>query len=416
MFRVVFLTSTNKGDLMYIKSGLERLRKRAASLLQIERLLLLFSIVLALVMFGDSLYYSLMAVFFREFGVPLENVGFFISLFFLANAVVSIPAGFISDRLGRKIVITLSLLFLVFVVLGYSLAHTTFQLGMLRLMHGTSFAFIFPIARAYVMDKTTEENRGKTMGAFIFILSISQMAAPAVGGALRDITGSFDILFYIAAAFTVGAAVFLLTVVRDFGTGFDVKKMRLPTRDLIHNRGFLIILLMFGMLFFGAGILIPVTSIFTTEELGMSFTLLGTLFTFYPLIYAISQFTAGALSDRYGRKNLLVYPLFIYAFGMLFAGLSLNYWMFFCVYLFVAAGAAPYSTVAYSLIGDEVSPELRGTASGAITTVQNIGLVLGPLLGSFLASTFNLRVPYLITSCVAFATIAMLFIMLPKGK
>jgi MFS family permease len=102
---------------------------------------------------------------------------------------------------------------------------------------------------------------------------------------------------------------------------------------------------------------------------------------------------------------------------MLLAGLSVNALMFFVAYIFfVAVGNAPYTTVAYSLIGDKVSTELRGTASGAITTVQNASLVLGPLLGSVLAGAFNLRVPYFFTASIAFATIAMLFILLPKEK
>ena len=402
---------------MFVKTGLERVRKRASDFIRLERLLLLFTVVLALVAFGDSLYYSILAVFFQEFGIPVENIGFFISLFFLALSIVSIPAGFISDRVGRKLVITVSLIFLAFVVFGYSVAHTNLQMGILRLLHGASFAFIFPIARAFVMDRTTEDNRGTVMGAYIFVLSLSQMAAPTIGGILRDTTGSFDVLFYIAAALTLGAALFLIVVVRNFGTGFDVRKMKLPTRELIYNRAFMIMLLMFAMLFFGAGILIPVTSIYATQELGMSFSMLGFLFSVYALVYAISQLVAGALSDRFGRKNLLVYPLFIYAVGMLIAGLSVNALMFFVAYIFfVAVGNAPYSTVAYSLIGDEVSTELRGTASGAITTIQNASLVLGPLLGSALAGAFNLRVPYFFTSGIAFATIAMLFILLPRDK
>jgi DHA1 family multidrug resistance protein-like MFS transporter len=412
-----FSSYHKKGDHMFVRTGLGGIRKRASDLFKMERLLLLFTIVLALVTFGDALYYSILAVFFKEFGIPVENIGFFISLFFLALSIVSIPAGFISDRVGRKLVITVSLIFLAFVVFGYSVAHTNLQMGILRLLHGASFAFIFPIARAFVMDRTTEENRGMIMGAYIFVLSLSQMAAPTIGGVLRDITGSFDILFYIAAALTVGAALFLIVVVRNFGTGFEVRKMKLPTRELIYNRSFMIMLLMFAMLFFGAGILIPVTSIYATQELGMNFSGLGFLFSIYALIYATSQFVAGALSDKYGRKNLLVYPLLLYAVGMLLAGLSVNALMFFLAYTaFVAVGNAPYSTVAYSLIGDEVRTELRGTASGAITTVQNASLVLGPLLGSALAGAFNLRVPYFITSCVAFATIIMLFILLPKDK
>lgn len=390
--------------------------KKVVDLLRIETFLLLFSVSLALVVFGDSLYSSFLPLFFQEFDVSVGELGFFFTTFYFTNALVSIPAGFISDRVGRKAVITSSLLFLAAVVFGYSLAETRIHLYVLRAMHGASFGFIFPIARAYVMDKTTEENRGQAMGAFIFIVTLTQMAAPAIGGFVREHTGSFALLFYIAALFSVGAALFLVTAVRDFGTGFAVQKMRLPTRELLQNRAFAVILLMFSMLFFGASILIPILPIFVNQELGMDYIGLGLLFSIYLIVYAVSQWGAGILSDKYGRKNLLVYPLFFYATGILLSGLSTSYTMFFVVYLCVAVGAGPYSTVAYSLIGDTVEQELRGTASGAITTMQNIGYIVGPIVGSALGEATNLRVPFLVTASVGFLTILMLFALLPQDK
>lgn len=394
--------------------GIKDAGRKGVNLFRIEMFLLLFSGALALVVFGDALYSSLISLFFQEFGIPLGEIGFFLTTFSLANALVSIPAGFISDRIGRKTLITGSLLFLAAVVFGYSLAETKMHLYILRALHGASFGFIFPIARAYVMDKTIEENRGQTMGAFIFISTLSSMAAPAVGGFLREQTGSFNPLFYGAALCSVGAVLFLLIAVKDFGTGFTVQKMRLPTRELLQNRVFAVILAMFGMLFFGSSILAPYISIFAKQELGMDYSLLGTLFSVYLLIYAFSQLLAGLLSDRYGRKNLLVYPLFIYAAAILLSGLSTNYWMFFGIYACVAVGAGPYSTVAYSLIGDAVEPELRGTANGAITTVQNIGMFVGPVVGSLLVQVTSIRVPFFAAAVVAFVTIIMLFVILPK--
>lgn len=399
---------------MNIKDAFTRAGKKGANLLRIETFLLLFALALALIVFGQQIFDSFMALFFDEFGVPLGEIGLLFTVFSLTSGFVSIPAGFISDRVGRKIVITTSLFFLAAVVFGYSLAETTLHLYILRILHGASFGFIFPVARAYVMDKTTEENRGQTMGAFVFVITMAQMVAPTVGGVLRDRIGSFDTLFYISAVFSLIAALFLMTAVRDFGKGFQVQKMRLPTRELLHNKVFAVILLMFGMLYFGVGIFAPVMAIFAVKELGMSYSLLGVLFTIYLFWYAISQLVAGSLSDKYGRKTLLVYPLFIYAIAMFVSGLSVNYVMFFFAYLCVGIGAAPYGTVAYSLIGDAVEPELRGTASGAIALVQSVCIAVGPIVGTTLAEATSLRVPFFVTACVAFSTIVMLFVLLPK--
>jgi MFS family permease len=190
--------------------------------------------------------------------------------------------------------------------------------------------------------------------------------------------------------------------------------MGLPTRDLVKNRVFAVILLMFAMLFFANGVLTPIMSIFAFEELGMSYTMLGLLSTFMGIIYAVSQFVAGTLSDHYGRKTLLVYPLFIYAVGVALAGLSINPAMFFLSYMLVGIGAAPYATVAYSYIGDVVRSERRGTAVGTVASLSSTGMIFGPMIGSAIGGFTGLRIPFFVASGMVLLTILMLSILLPK--
>jgi DHA1 family multidrug resistance protein-like MFS transporter len=156
--------------------------------------------------------------------------------------------------------------------------------------------------------------------------------------------------------------------------------------------------------------------IFAVEELGMSYSLLGLLFLLMGPFYAVSQFVAASASDIYGRKNLLVYPLIIYAIAVGVAGFSTHYLMLFFTYMFVGIGAAPYATVAYSLIGDKVAQEKRGTASGAVVSVGAIGSMIGPMVGSAMGGLTSLRVPFFLCSGVVVATIVMLFFVLPQDN
>ncbi|MBU7028154.1 MAG: MFS transporter [Theionarchaea archaeon] len=398
-----------------VKEGTRRLKGAFGNIFRVEALLLLFAIAMTLVAFGESFYGGFIANFLSESGIPREGIGVFFTAFFAASALIAIPAGYISDRIGRKIIVVF-LFALAAVVFSYSLADTKAELLLLRAVHGAVTAFIFPVARAYVMDKTTEENRGQTMGTFILFTSLAGMMAPTFGGILRDQTGSFNPLFYTAAIFPVMTAIFLLIAVRDLGKGFAVQKMGLPTRELVGNRIFAVILVMFAMLFFASGILTPIMPIFAIEELEMSYTQLGFLSVPMGILYAISQFVAGTLSDRYGRKTLLVYPLIIYVVGIVVAGFSVNYLMFYGAYMLVGIGAAPYATVAYSIIGDVVKQEQRGVASGTVTTLSGTGYIFGPLLGSAIGGIVGLRIPFFLCGLMVVATIVMLFFALPKEK
>jgi MFS family permease len=398
---------------MIIEKAKKTLQKKIGDIFRVELLLLLFAVAMALVTFGESLYTSFMSLFLRDFGIPLVQIGFFFTVFYAANALIAIPAGYISDRMGRTIIIVF-LLILSGIVVSYPLVRSTGQLYLLRAAHGAVFAFIFPVARAYVMDKTSEKNRGQTMGTYVLFCSVASMIAPLLGGIFRDQTGNFNPLFYIAALFPLITILILITSVRDLGRGFALQKMSLPTRELVRNKVFAVILLMFTMLFFTNGILTPIMSIFAFEELGMSYTMLGLLGTFMGVIYAVSQFVAGTLSDHYGRKSLLIYPLFIYAVGVALAGLSITPSMFFFSYMLVGVGAAPYATVGYSYIGDVVQSERRGTAVGTVTSLSSIGMIFGPMIGSAIGGFAGLRIPFFAASGMVLLTIFMLFILLPK--
>jgi len=382
---------------------------------RVVTILLLFIIAVALVSFGESLYPASLSLFLNESGIPVAEIGVFFTAFFAASALIAIPAGYISDRLGRNIIIVF-LFALAVTVFSYSLADTGGELLLLRAVHGAAAAPIFLIARAYIMDKTTKKNRGRIMGTFGLLTGAAGIVAPTFGDSLRDQTGGFNPLFYTAAIFPVIAAILLLIVFKDMRKGFTAQKMMQPHRKLFSNRSFIVILVMFAVLYFASSILSPIMPIFAVRELGMSYTQLASLSLYIGIFYAASAFMGAVLSDFFGRKNLLVYPLIIYAAAVFVAGLSVNYQMFFDAYILVAIGAAPYVVVAYSLIGDVVEQEHRGTACGVVALINALSGVAGPPLGSAIGEVVGLQIPFFVCSLMVGLTAVMLFFVLPQDK
>jgi len=389
--------------------------KKARQMVGVDITIILFCIAVALAMFGESIYIVFIPNFFSESGIPVAEIGIFFTVFYVVNALISIPAGYMSDRMGRNIMI-FSLFVLSVTIFSYSLADTRGELLLLRALHAAAHAFIFPISRAYVMDKSTEENRGRAMAIYGVSFTVAGMLGPLIGGIMREQTGGFDLLFHAAAIFPLLAAVFLLVVVRDLGKGFTMEKMKVPTRDLIINRPFTVLLAMFVVLYCVSSVMTIIVPLFAIEGLGVSYVFLGIVSMCVGIVLTISQFTVGTLSDRHGRKKLLIYPFIIYAAGIFLLGSSVNSSMFLGAYMLIGIGAAPYTTVAYSIIGDLVREEQWGTASGAANSASNIGMIFGPLLASALGGAVGLRMPLYLCSLLVVITIAMLFIMLPPDN
>lgn len=378
-------------------------------------ILLLFTSALALVSFGESLYGGFISLFLSESGIPPEEIVFFFTVFFAAGALIAILAGYISDRLGRNSIV-IFLCALVVAVFSYTLADTRGELLSLRAVHGAVAASIFLIARAYIMDKTTKKNRGLFMGLFIFFTSIAGMVAPTFGGLQRDDTGSFYPLFYTAAIFSVIAVVLLLAVFKITRKESPLQEMGFSTKEVSNYRIFAVILVMFAMLYFASGILMPIMPLFATRELGMNYTQLGFLSSLMGIIFAFSQLAGGILSDFFGRKNLLVYPLVLYVVGIIIAGLSHTSWTFFGAYILVGIGAAPSATVAYSLIGDVVRQERRGVAVGVVAMLSGAVYLVGPWVGSVIGGIVGLQIPFFVCGSVVILTIVMLSVMLPRDR
>ena len=153
----------------------------------------------------------------------------------------------------------------------------------------------------------------------------------------------------------------------------------------------------------GLGLIIPVmprlisevsaTSIYRSAEIGgfLMFSYAGMQFLFAP--------TIGGLSDRYGRRPVLLTTLFLLAID--YAIMALAPTMIWLVMGRMMSGIMGASwAAANSCVADCISAEKRGRAFGMLAGAGAAGFVLGPALGG-LAGEFGTRVPFIVAACLA---------------
>ena len=174
-----------------------------------------------------------------------------------------------------------------------------------------------------------------------------------------------------------------------------------------------ILSLTLGVVMLGFGMVMPIMP-FYIESMGASATELGLLVAISPFIQLIASPLWGSVSDRHGRKPVLLVGLLGYGISMLFFGLASELWM-----LFVARGggallsaATMPTTMAY--IGDSTSEEERGGGMGALGAATGLGMVLGPALGGLLGSE-SLSMPFFLTAAVCLLTLVLVLLILPES-
>jgi DHA1 family multidrug resistance protein-like MFS transporter len=180
-----------------------------------------------------------------------------------------------------------------------------------------------------------------------------------------------------------------------------------------NRRNLVILSLTLGVVMLGFGIVMPIMP-FYVESMGASATELGLLVAISPFVQLVASPLWGSLSDRRGRKPVLVAGLLGYGISMLLFGLSTELWMLFAargVGALLSAATMP-TTMAY--VSDSTSKQDRGGGMGVLGAAMGLGMVFGPALGGLLGGQ-SLSTPFFLTAGVCLLTLLLVVLFLPES-
>jgi len=150
----------------------------------------------------------------QNLDVPLIQVVMMLVLFNATYAITSLPMGILSDRVGRKRVISLGWLIYGLVYLGFALASSLWQMWLLFACYGVYYGMVKGVARAFVADLVPEDRRGTAYGLFNGVVSLSLLPASLIAGWLWDILNPAA-PFFFGAGLAFLAMTGILTLMRE---------------------------------------------------------------------------------------------------------------------------------------------------------------------------------------------------------
>jgi MFS transporter, DHA1 family, tetracycline resistance protein len=134
----------------------------------------------------------------------------------------------------------------------------------------------------------------------------------------------------------------------------------------------------------GFGILIPILPAFATLELGVDETAIGVSIAIYSLVQFFCNPIFGSLSDRYGRKPIIVITLLLNASGYIIFAFTHSFLMLIISRIVAGIGGSSIG-VAQAYIADVTTKETRARGMGLIGAAFGLGFVFGPLIGGLLS-------------------------------
>ena len=169
--------------------------------------------------FVSSLFAPLLAIFAREIGGTLIDVGGIYSIFFLMMGILSIPAGKLADKFGRKILVMLGGLMDSLISLGYVFSSSILHVYILQSLSGISTSISQPAWLALLAESTGERKRGERLGYYWALVTISSGVASLLAGIIASFYG-FRIIFILMF---IGNLIFTLCIAKSKETSSSKK-------------------------------------------------------------------------------------------------------------------------------------------------------------------------------------------------
>ncbi|HEX9035466.1 MAG TPA: MFS transporter [Ktedonobacterales bacterium] len=163
----------------------------------------------------------------------------------------------------------------------------------------------------------------------------------------------------------------------------------------------------------GFGLILPLLP-FWALRLGANATQVGLILTAYALAQFLFTPIVGALSDRFGRKPVIVLSLLIEALSFALTALAGSLWLLLAARFIGGLGASNIGT-AQAVIADTTAPEGRARGMGMIGAAIGLGFVVGPAIGGVLSGV-SAGAPFWAAMGVALVNAVLALALLPETR
>ena len=358
---------------------------------------------------GNSILFIVLPLYVAKLSAPWfpfpepVRVGILLSLFGLMAASFQPLMGALSDRLGkRKIIIQAGLLIMGVGTLGFMFAARFTDLLLLRAIQGIGVALTIPASMAIMAAVTTKQTRGGSMGVYTTMRMVGFAIGPLLGGVIVVHLG-------FNAAFATGGTLIFIGMglvqmwVKDVpvsGPGAGARTFKLWDRE-IYTPGLVALSL---ATFVMAGAFSMMTTLEKQFNERLHETAIGFSIAFSAVMISrlIFQIPLGRLSDRLGRKPLIISGLVFMAPATALLGIVGTTGQLTGLRLLQGIAAAAIAAPAFALAGDIAKSGGEGRQMSIITMGFGLGIAFGPLMAGAL-DIFSFELPFLVGGVMCLA-------------
>jgi len=365
----------------------------------------------------------LLAIYLRSLNFTTIEISLLVSIPGFAGILSGAISGRISDYIGRKPIIVIGLLgySIPWVIFRLSTSRTSFYVG--RIVDGVTLTMFFTGIYAFIADVFHKEKRGMAMGVFQSLAGIGMTLGPILHmGLIYDKFGwngycTVSILIFVVSGSLVQLFVkeskpehgTLAGSLEAFRNGLKTVKRSIQIPNLQHFRirspvTLLLIALVINAL--GQTMITPLFPIYLLN-LGISVPEMSVLFSLTALVTIVSPAIFGKLSDRIGRKKVLISMTMVSGVAMLMFPQVRSFTLILVVRSFTSLGSSVVAPVGLALLSDFVPSSRRGTGIGIYQTLLRFDTSVWGIVGGIVAFYCGFDTIFLVGFLAALASALM---------
>jgi len=357
-----------------------------------KRLIPIFIVVFVDIL-GFSIILPLLPYYAGVFQASDQTIGLLIASYSMCQFLAAPLLGNLSDSYGRRPVLLYSQFgsLLGFLLLGFAMRFPNPLAWMFvaRMIDGFSGGNL-TVAQAYISDITSPEERAKTFGMIIGgSFGLAFTIGPALGSVVSSRFG-YDITAYVAAAISLTsilATFFLLPETQHQSDESRPRGLAMYTRALNYFsvaelRPLLMIFFFMSLPFTIYTTMFPLFAKkqlqFGVDQAGYFLALVGLLGVFW------QAGMIGPIVKRFGEYKSLIVGLTASTLGLFYVVFVDVWWKLIVVALLFSFGHGVSRPSLTSIISSAAPPNRRGGVFGALTSLESVTRILGPIFGGWL--------------------------------
>jgi DHA1 family multidrug resistance protein-like MFS transporter len=331
----------------------------------------------------------LLPLYAQSLGAGPSLIGLVVAASTLTGVAVKLPAGTLSDVVGRRPLLLAGALVFALMPFSYLAVSTVGGLLLARLVHGHATAVFGPVASAAVSDLAPRERRGAWLGAYATAQGTGQAVAPVLAGYLLAANG-FDIVFVVAGLIGLAVPVVVAGVPKDDqsrSTRVGWSAFRDGIAEVVRHRLLLVTSLAQAAQFVLNGALVGFLPLYAVDVGRLSTGQVGWLFAAQTVTTLATRPLVGRWSDGAGRRGVIITGLIVCSGTVALLPLMTTGWSLAMCLVIYAMGVATTSAATSAFVTDVSHRARYGAAHGVFGTIYDIGDALGPIAAGLVVAS-----------------------------